>query len=123
MFLVSNYIKAYSSKQVIIPSLYDGEFKKNTAYDLEINKVLRPPVDKKIQKPGCMRQKRHASKGKLRGPARNRTVAVTPSDSLWGLSGAAMAEEPAGGYDSNQDPLETGTIPAALNPESASGSN
>ena len=44
MFLVTNYIKAYSSEQVLIPSLYDGEFKKNDA--CEVDTVLGPPVDK-----------------------------------------------------------------------------
>ena len=48
IYLVANYIKAYSSEQVVIPSLYDGKFKKNAVLDLDIDKVIRPPVAKKI---------------------------------------------------------------------------
>ena len=57
IFLVSNYIKAYSSEQVIIPSLYDGPFKKDTTYGLEIERDLLPPLDKKIVKVGRRRKK------------------------------------------------------------------
>jgi hypothetical protein len=57
MFLVSNYIKAYSSEQVIIPNVYDGPFNHNGAYALEIGRILLPPVDKKVPKVGRTRKK------------------------------------------------------------------
>ena len=84
MFLVSNYIKAYTGEQVRIPSLYDGPFKANPAYALEIDEDLLPPNDRKIPKVGRTRRKRHASRGEVGGPAKNRTVSKPPAaDGLW----------------------------------------
>ena len=76
IFLVSNYIKAYISKQVIIPSLYDGPFKKDTSYDLEIDHELLPPLDKKIAKVGRTRKKRHALRGEVGRP--EKTLRLPP---------------------------------------------
>ena len=70
IFLVSNYIKAYSGEQVRIPSLYDGPFKPNRAYALEIDEDLLPPNDRKIPKVGRTRRKRHASRGEVGGGQR-----------------------------------------------------
>ena len=66
IFLVVNYIKAYSGEQVQIPSLYDGPFKV-TNNALEIDEELLPPKDRKIPKVGRTRRKRHASRGEVGG--------------------------------------------------------
>ena len=66
IFLVGNYIKAYSGEQVQILSLYDGPFKV-TNNALEIDKELLPPKDKKIPKVGRPRRKRHSSRGEVGG--------------------------------------------------------
>jgi hypothetical protein len=118
MFLVSNYIKTYTGEQVLIPSLYDGPFKPNPAYTLEIDDVLLPPNYKKIPKVGRTRRKRHASRGEVGGPAKNRTVAAPlAADGLWGLSGVTMNEEPACGFDTNHEPSEEAAeLELTLNP-------
>ena len=50
MNLVDNCIKAYSNKQVTIPSTYNGEFKPNAAFALQIDTVLRLPVSESTDK-------------------------------------------------------------------------
>jgi hypothetical protein len=112
IFLVENYIKAYSGEQVQIPSLYDGPFKV-TNNASEIDEELLPPKDKKIPKVGRPRRKRHSSRGEVGGPRKNRTVSKPPAaDGLWGLTGVSMNDEPepACGFETNHEGTEAAEI-------------